>query len=137
MKKKWIALISFTIVLGIGITIYCLFFEHNRLSGVTSNGEWEVSYSKERKDQYWNGYVSKKTSEDAELKRVVFFVNRKEMVHYEQDEQEESAAHSDTVNIVWLGDAPEKNVQFEAVVEWNQNGEHHKERIKLTATKGS
>ncbi|WP_240486270.1 hypothetical protein [Bacillus haynesii] len=64
-------------------------------------------------------------------------MNRKEMVHYEQDEQEESAAHSDTVNIVWLDDAPEKIEQFEAVVEWNQNGEHHKERIKLTATKGS
>ncbi|MCJ2148204.1 hypothetical protein [Bacillus sp. B19-2] len=137
MKKKWIASIAFTMILGIGITIYCLFFEHNKLSGVTSNGEWELSYSKEREEQYWNGYVSKKTSEDAELKRVVFFVNGKEMVHYEQDEQEESAAHSDTVNVVWLGDAPEKNEQFEGVVEWNQNGEDHKERVKLTATTGS
>ncbi|MCY7968176.1 hypothetical protein MOB49_13940 [Bacillus haynesii] len=38
MKKKWIASITFTMVLGIGITIYCLFFEQNKLSGVTSNG---------------------------------------------------------------------------------------------------
>ncbi|MCY8613021.1 hypothetical protein [Bacillus haynesii] len=134
MKKKWIASIIFTMVLGIGITIYCLFFEQNKLSGATSNGEWEVSYSKEREDQYWNGFVSKKTSEDTELKRVVFFVNGKEMVHYEQDEQEKGAAHSGSVNVVWLGDAPEKNEQFEAVVEWNQNGEHYKERVKLTET---
>ncbi|MDI5788877.1 hypothetical protein PO124_12050 [Bacillus licheniformis] len=47
-------------------------FEHSKLSELTSDGEWELSYSKERGDQYWNGYVSKKTSEDAELKRVVF-----------------------------------------------------------------
>ncbi|MDP4136785.1 MAG: hypothetical protein Q8931_12905 [Bacillota bacterium] len=136
MKKKWIASIAFTMMLGIGITIYCLFFEHSKLSELTSDGEWELSYSKERGDQYWNGYVSKKTSEDAELKRVVFFVNGRETVDYEKDEQEEGGTHSDIVNVVWLGDAPEKSEQFEAVVERNQNGEYHKERIKLTEKNG-
>ncbi|WVP33820.1 hypothetical protein V2175_03545 [Bacillus licheniformis] len=42
MKKKWIASIAFTMMLGIGITIYCLFFEHSKLSELTSDGEWEL-----------------------------------------------------------------------------------------------
>ncbi len=31
----------------------------------------------------------------------------------------------------------EKNEQFKAVVEWNHNGEDHKESVKLTAITGS